>query len=69
MSNATDATCTVTTNGTAGTDHLVFFYSATIAPTVPFTADAAKVDGTLIVTGPVHAITATAPATQYAAVE
>ena len=32
VANATDATCTVATNGTAGTDHLVFFYSATIAP-------------------------------------
>src|SRR5664279_4970259 len=51
--NATDATCTVTTNGTAGTDHLVFFYSATIAPTVPFTDGAPTVEGTLIVTGPV----------------
>jgi len=66
VANATDATCTVTTNGTAGTDHLVFFYSATIAPTVPFTDGAPTVDGTLIVTGPVHAITATAPATHVA---
>ena len=66
VANATDATCTVATNGTAGTDNLVFFYSATIAPTVPFTAGAPTVDGTLIVTGPVHAITATAPATHVA---
>ncbi len=64
--NAADATCSVTTNGTAGTDHLVFFYSPTIAPTVPFTAGAPSVEGTLIVTGPVHAITATTPATHVA---
>lgn len=64
--NDTDATCTVTTNGTAGTDSLMFFYSPTSAPTVPFTDGAPSVEGTLIVTGPVNAITATAPATHVA---
>lgn len=64
--NATDATCAVATNGTDGTDHLVFFYSPTIAPTVPFIEGAPSVEGTLIVTGPVNAITATAPTTHVA---
>ena len=64
--NATDATCPVTYNGTAGTDNLVFFYSPTTAAPVQYTANAPQVTGTLIITGPVNEITAVPAATHVA---
>ena len=64
--NATDSTCSVEYNGNAGTNNLVFFYSPTTAAPVQYTANAPQVTGTLIITGPVNAITA-APATAHVA--
>ncbi len=64
--NTNDATCTVMTNGTPGTDSLMFFYSPSNLPTIAFPAAASSAVGTLIVTGPVTAITAVQPVTHVA---